>query len=65
MVITSSYSRPVVEKEGDGPDDAGCKRGADAHHIVAMAQAAQHLRVHALERVRAEDGRHGAREGAG
>jgi hypothetical protein len=52
---------PVELQEADGAEQAGGEDGADAEHLGAGEQAAQHLRVHGLERVGAEDGGGGAR----
>nr|ACL52753.1 unknown [Zea mays] len=52
---------PVQLQEADGAQQARREDGAHAEHVVALAQPAHHLRVHALERVGAQDGRRGAR----
>jgi hypothetical protein len=52
---------PVELEEADGAQEAAGEGGADAEHVVALDQAAHHLRVHALRRVRAEDGLRWAR----
>ena len=48
---------PVELEEANRALEARGEHGADAEHLVALAQAAHHLRVHALEGVRGKDGR--------
>ncbi|KAB8083654.1 hypothetical protein EE612_005928, partial [Oryza sativa] len=52
---------PVELEEADGAEEARGEDGADAEHLGARHEAAQHLRVHGLERVGAQDGRRRAR----
>lgn len=51
---------PVLLQEADGSDEAGGEDGADAEDFVVLAEAAEHLGVHALVGVGAENGLVGA-----
>lgn len=51
---------PVQLEEADGAEEAGGEDRSDTEDLVAVVEAAQHLSVHALEGVGAEDGLIGA-----
>jgi len=46
---------PVELEEADGSKKARGENGADSENLMAHDEAAQHLRVHALEGIGAED----------